>query len=277
MPEFSSRAALAAVLVVCALHAKGAYGQAQGLQLERGLEAPPSGEELPTFIRADRLEGLTETELEAVGNAEIRKGAMTLYGDRVRYRQAEDEALATGNVRLIVKGDEITGPRLRMRLGDTQGIFNDPDFTLAPRDLLRDDDSAEADRTAVGRGALPQVKSRGTAKALRFLGPDRYRLSETRFTTCEPGQDDWFVNADELHVDMEREVATARNFSLTFLGATTPEFPYFAFPLNNARKSGFLPPSLSLSGKNGADLTLPYYWNIAPNYDATFTPRLIAK
>src|SRR5690606_32127124 len=76
---------------------------------------------------------------------------------------------------------------------------------------------------------------------------------------------------------MEREVATARNFSLTFLGATTPEFPYFAFPLNNARKSGFLPPSLSLSGKNGADLTLPYYWNIAPNYDATFTPRLIAK
>lgn len=277
MPEFSLRAALAAVLVACALHTQDGYAQAQGLKLDRDLEAPPSGEDLPTFINADRLEGLSETEIEAVGNAEIHKGATTLYADRVRYRQAEDEVLATGNVRLIVKGDEITGPRLRMRLSDTHGIIDDPVFRLAPRDLLRDPDNREARYTAIERGELPLVSSRGDAKALRLLGQDRYRMSDGRFTTCEPGQDDWFVNADELHIDMEREVATARNFSLTFLGATTPEFPYFAFPLNNARKSGFLPPSLTLSGKNGPDITLPYYWNIAPNYDATITPRYIAK
>ncbi|MFO7189810.1 MAG: LPS-assembly protein LptD [Pseudomonadota bacterium] len=277
MPESKLHAAMAVVLAMSVLHAPSAWGQAQGLRLDRAMGPQPSGEDLPTFIRADRLEGLTETELEASGNVEIRKGTSTLYADHVRYLPEDDEAVATGNVRVLVKGDEITGPRLRMRLGETLGIFNDPVFNLAPRDLLRDPDEPDAEVTAIERGALPPVRSRGDAKALRFLGPDRYRMSNARFTTCEPGQDDWFVNAEELHVDMEREVATARNFSLTFLGATTPEFPYFAFPLNNARKSGFLPPSLSLSGKNGAEVTLPYYWNIAPNYDATITPRYIAK
>lgn len=277
MPYLSLRAAIAVVLATSVLHAHTAFAQAQGLKFDRALAPTPSGEELPTFITADRLEGLSETELEAVGNAEFRKGATTLYADRVRYLQEHDEAVATGNVRLLVKGDEITGPRLRMRLSETRGIFNDPVFSLAPRALLDDSEEAEAKRTSVGRAELPGIKSRGDAVAMRFEGPDRYRLSEAHFTTCKPGQDDWFVNAEELHVDMEREVATARNFSLTFLGATTPEFPYFAFPVNNARKSGFLPPSLALSGKNGADITIPYYWNIAPNYDATITPRFIAK
>ncbi len=277
MPYLSLRAAIAVVLATSVLHAHGAFAQAQGLKLDRAMAPTPSGEELPTFVTADRLEGLSETELEAMGHAELRKGATTLYADRVRYLQEHDEAVATGNVRLLVKGDEITGPRLRMRLSETRGIFNDPVFSLAPRALLDASEEADAEVTAVGRAELPKIRSRGEAVAMRFEGPDRYRMSEAHFTTCKPGQDDWFVNAEELHVDMEREVATARNFSLTFLGATTPEFPYFAFPINNARKSGFLPPSLALSGKNGPDITIPYYWNIAPNYDATITPRYIAK
>lgn len=277
MPFLPLRAALAVALAVSVLQAPKAWSQAQGLQLDRSLEPAPGGEEVPTFLIADELEGVSATEMEARGNAEVHKGHTTLRADRIRYFQERDEVLASGNVHLRVKGDEITGPRLRMRLGDTQGIFDQPEFSLAPRELLTGGDERKARLTRVERFDPPEIRSRGEARALRFEGEDRYRLSDARFTTCEPGRDDWYVNAEELHVDMQREVATARNFSLSFLGATTPEFPYFAFPLNNKRKSGWLPPSLTLSGKNGVDLTVPYYWNIAPNYDATFTPRFIAK
>ncbi|HEY9381248.1 MAG TPA: hypothetical protein VIQ01_08380, partial [Burkholderiales bacterium] len=89
MPYLSLRAAIAVVLATSVLHAHGAFAQAQGLKFDRALAPTPSGEELPTFIRADRLEGLSETELEAVGNAEFRKGATTLYADRVRYLQEQ--------------------------------------------------------------------------------------------------------------------------------------------------------------------------------------------
>ena len=100
MLQMSLRTAIAVVLATSVLHMHSAFGQAQGLKLDRALAPTPSGEELPTFITADRLEGLSETELEAVGNAEFRKGATTLYADRVQYFQEQDEAIAAGNVRL---------------------------------------------------------------------------------------------------------------------------------------------------------------------------------
>ncbi len=276
MPSPPLRVAGATMLAMCLLHAQVALGQTRGLKLDRTLAPAPGDEDVPTFIIADRLEGLSETELEARGHAELHKGEKTLYADRVRYYQDRDEVLATGNVRLLMRGDQITGPRLRMRLGETQGIIDDPVFNFAPRALLKRDEPG-AKTTSVERVPPPDVSGRGDAKALRLLGGDQYRLSQARFTTCKPDQDDWFVNADELHVDMGREVATARNFSLSFLGATTPEFPWFAFPINNARKSGFLPPTLAISGQSGSELAVPYYWNIAPNYDATITPRYMSK
>lgn len=272
------RAAVAAALF--SLYAQVALGQAegQGLKLQRSLGDAPAGDELPTFVIADRIEGVTEVEIEASGNAEIRKGSTLLYGDRIRYFQDSDEAEATGNVKLLVQGDQVTGPRLRMRLGDTTGIFDEPVFNLAPREFKGGGGGmAGPTLTLVEQPEQPKVESRGDARALRFDGQDEYRISDGRFTTCKPGQDDWFINAEELDIDMGREVGTARNASVSFLGVTTPSIPWFNFSLNNQRKSGFLPPTFALSGKNGPEFTLPFYWNIAPNYDAIIAGHYMGK
>jgi LPS-assembly protein len=277
------RAAAAAVAAAFAGFAGPVAAQAQGLKLERSLGAPPDARagDVPTFLTADRMEGLGGAEFEAVGNAELRRGDTRLTADRIRYEQDADEVEATGNVRLRVAGDEIAGPRLRMRIGDTTGIFDQPNFRFAPRGVdIRGErqrgPSATASSMAEGR-AQTVVETRGVAEALRFAGDDQYRLTDGRFTTCKPGQDDWFVESRELDIDMDREVGTARGARLTFMGVSTPRIPWFDFSLTNQRKSGFLPPTVGVQDSTGFDASIPFYWNIAPNYDATLTPRYMSR
>ena len=276
------RAALAAMLVLV-LAPQAASAQGQGLRLERSLGAPPPGRgpDLPTFLTADRIEGLGSAEVEAIGNAEIRRGDTALTADRIKYFGEDDEALATGNVHLRIGGDEMTGPRLRMRLEDSSGIFEEPTFRFAQRtvrsrlkqglpqqaQIIRDDNAR----------LMVDVEGRGTAQAIRFEGDEHYRVTDGTFTTCKPGQDDWFIHADELDVDMQREVGSARGANLTFFGVSTPRIPWFDFSLNGERKSGFLPPTFGVQSANGFEMVLPFYWNIAPNYDATIAPRYMAK
>lgn len=259
---FASRTALAVAVTLC--FCADVFGQAQGLKLQRSIAGPPPGTDqpLPAFVTADRLEGVPNVVVDAIGNAELRKGNTTVTGDRINYLIPEDEAEATGNVRVFVMGDEVSGPRLRLRVGDTTGIFESPTFRLAPR---------------VQANSGKPTAMRGTARTLRFDGEEVYRVADASFTSCKPGQDDWFVNAGELDLDLQREVGTARRASLEFMGVSTPRVPWFNFSLNNERKTGFLPPTFSVQGKNGVELAAPFYWNIAPNYDATLTPRYMER
>jgi LPS-assembly protein len=277
--------AAAAVLAVVCVAATGgrAHAQAQGLRLERSLGAAPSGrgEDLPTFVTADRIQGLGSAEVEASGNVELRRGDTSLLADRIKYLQDTDEVEATGNVRIRIGEDEVTGPRLRLRIGDTTGIFESPSFQLAPREVrsrLKQGLPAGPTTTATeATGLRVTTEGRGEAKAFRFEGEEHYRVTDGTFTTCRPGQDDWFIQASELDLDMEREVGTARDARLTFLGLTTPKIPWFDFSLNNERKTGFLPPGFGLQSDSGAQIILPFYWNIAPNYDATITTRYMTQ
>ena len=270
------RTARAVVISAFAFCASAVWAQGTPLKLQKSLEPAPEGEEVPVFVVADRLEGLTEGEIEASGSAEVRKGGLTLHADRIRYWQESDEVEATGHVKLLNRGNEVEGPRSKIRLSDHTGIFEQPVFMLAPREVSTDD-GIPSNRIAIDKPLTQMIQSRGDGEALRFEGREHYRLSQGRFTSCEPGRDDWYVNADELQIDMEREVVTARNASLSFMGMTTPEFPWFEFPLNNNRKTGFLPPSLGVSSESGFEAAAPFYWNIAPNYDSTITPRYLEK
>ncbi len=257
----------AAVAVLAFALCGNVAAQGQGLQLHRTpLSQPPQpGEDIPAFVTADKIEGVAGVDVEATGNAELRKGATTLFADRIRYVNEFDEAEAVGNVRLRMGDDELRGPRLRLRVSDNAGVMDDLSFTLSPRSL-----------GSSGRAAVP-TDSRGTAKVARFNGQDHVRVSDTTFTTCKPGQDDWTISAEELDLDLGREVGTARGARLTFLGLTTPELPDFDFPLNNRRKSGFLPPSGGISNARGWEVIAPYYLNLAPNYDATVAGRYMQK
>ena len=117
---------------------------------------------------------------------------------------------------------------------------------------------------------------RGNAGKLEFQGKDNYRLRSARANTCDPNDDSWYLKASTIDLDYGRNVGVARNARVEFQGVPILYTPWIDFPLDGGRKSGLLFPTIS-TGSDGLQVSLPYYWNIAPNYDATITPRYIEQ
>ncbi len=136
------------------------------------------------------------------------------------------------------------------------------------------------DRTTVSNAKfdLYDRHGRGEAERLRRDGnKNTTRLKNTTYTTCPIGNNDWYLNADKIKLDHDEGIGIARNVSINFKGIPFFYAPRMTFPLDDRRKSGFLTPSFGSTDESGAEFSIPYYWNIAPNRDATLTPRILAK
>src|SRR6266566_8825469 len=256
------RARLAA-LAIAMFCAAGVQAQGQGLQLRRPSDKPSgvNPDSLPITVDADRLEGVPGEETTAQGNATLRRGSLSIRADSLKFREQNEDVEARGNVRLERDGDVLTGPALKYRVRDATGVFEKPDFTFAPHSKP---------------GQRP-VTARGQAESVELLGEKQFRIKDGSFTSCKPGDDGWFIRADELDLDFTREVGTARGGGVYFKGVHIIAAPSIDFSLNNQRKSGLLPPSIGTTGKSGPELAVPYYLNLAPNYDLTLTPRYMEK
>ena len=204
------------------------------------------------FLRADRLEG-DNRRIVAQGNVELRTRRETVLADRLIYDVDNDTIYGDGNVVLRRAFDWITGPELQYRRDNEIGFFREPRFFVA------------------------EANARGDASEIRFNGPDHYEASDASYTTCVAAHPDWYLRGDELEVDNLRKVGTAHHVSVHFLGVPVLYAPWLQFPLSNERKSGFLTPTLGSTGTRGFEVSTPYYLNLAPNYDATITPRLMTK
>ena len=243
----------------------------------------------PTTVTADRIEGVNEQEVVAEGNVLVTRGSDTLRADRIVYRQQEDEVEATGNVRLASPETTMTGPRLRMRLEESTGEFEKPEYTIRHQrppvpepalTLLGLPAMDEGGHVVVQTGRMlqrPPITGSGSAAQLEFRGKDQYRLSAATFSTCAPGKRDWEIYVDELDLDYTREEGSGRHATVRFKDVPLLYLPWMDFSLNNQRKSGFLPPTVGSTSKSGFEVTAPWYWNIAPNMDATLTPRLMTR
>lgn len=242
----------------------------QGLQLKAQptlmLVPPTLEEELPLFIDADRLQGRQEDHIEAEGNARLRKRGHAAHADWLRYEQPTGELSADGNVRMEIGADVVEGPRLRFNLGSQRGEMDRPRYTLH-----------QAPAVAGERQVFREADARGTAERLLFEGPGQYRAERTEYTTCGPGNEDWHVRARHLTIDRDRDVGVARDASIEFLGAPIFYSPYLSFSLHQERKTGFLTPHYGSSSSTGAELTVPFYINIAPDRDATISPRIMTR
>lgn len=257
------------------------------------------GESRPAFLMADQIEGRAESETVAEGNVELRKLGSQLFADRLVYQPLQDEVDATGNVRLLQFEDEMRGTHLRLRISEQIGFFENVDYRVR-----REKSSNVYGTTTVvattGAGMAysnapmminvpmtygltinnPQrrlTEAQGHALRIDFEGENQLRLKDTTYSTCKPGNQDWYVRADEIHLDYDREVGELNNATLRFKEVPIFYLPTGSFSLNSKRKSGFLTPWFSTSTKNGVDFTLPYYWNLAPNYDLTLFPRVITR
>ena len=123
--------------------------------------------------------------------------------------------------------------------------------------------------------SLRSSSSRGAAEAIEINQQGRLELDGVSYTTCPPGSNDWLLQADDIDLDSRKGVGTARGVKLRFQGVPILYAPYLSFPISDARKSGMLTPEIGSTTRGGNDIRVPYYWNIAPNYDATITPRLL--
>ena len=254
---------------------------------------------VPAFLMADQIEGRTESETQAEGNVEFRKMGSQLFADRVTYQPLSDEVDAVGNVRLLQFEDEMRGPHLHLKVSEQVGYFDEVDYRVK-REITGNVYGNTAVVPTVADGVaysntpmminVPMTygliattpprrptEAQGHAKRIDFEGENQLRMKDTTYSTCQPGRPDWYMRAREVHLDYDREVGDMSSGTLYFKEMPIFYFPWASFSLNSKRKSGFLTPTFSTSTKTGFDVTLPYYWNLAPNYDVTFYPREISK
>ena len=279
MPKYRALALLFALPTM-------AIGQARAA--DESAQPAPASTKGATTIEAERLEIFLDRKMRAIGDAEMHQDDKAIFGDRIDYDTLNQELHVTGNTRIEQGGLVAKGPELRLKLEEREGEMKDMVFTffrepqhtqpktaLVPG-LISDDTALDAYPTMKpprpGEGF-----SRGSAKRVAFEGPDKERLFGARYTTCEAGVDDWYLRAGELELDHQAETGTARNASVEFKGVPILYTPWIDFPFSNQRKSGLLAPSFGTTTKSGVELTVPYYWNIAPNMDATIAPRYLGK
>ena len=120
-----------------------------------------------------------------------------------------------------------------------------------------------------------QTNARGAADVLEINQDGRLQLAEVSYTTCPPESNDLIIEAGEIELNTQTGVGAARSVRLRFQGVPILYTPYLSFPITDARKSGVLTPEIGSTGRSGNELSIPYYWNIRENYDATITPRLL--
>ncbi len=220
--------------------------------------APEVRSSLPSFVSGRQITGHTDLETVVEGDAMLRRGDIVIKADRLEYDQPTDLAKASGHVLINRAGNVYEGPVLELRLETFEGFFNAPSYHF-----LRNEAHGQADR-------------------VDFLDEQRAVIHNATFTTCQrlPGPDwlpDWILKASTISLDNEEDVGTASGAVLSFKGVPLLPVPYISFPLSDKRKSGVLPPSVGLDTVNGSEISVPYYWNMAPNRDATLTPTLMSK
>jgi LPS-assembly protein len=119
----------------------------------------------------------------------------------------------------------------------------------------------------------PSAPLRGWAGSFFRKSKTLSQYTDVAYTTCRPGNQDWVIHASELEMDKVTGQGTTKNTWIEFKGTPVIYTPYLSFPIDDRRLSGFLSPTFSTTRYSGMLIAAPYYWNIAPNYDATLTPR----
>jgi LPS-assembly protein len=234
-------------------------------RVETELQSSPSLQErvsaqtqLPLFLSGQHITGRPDVAAHIEGSARLVKGDMAITADRLEYTSTTDVAKAIGHVRVNKAGNVYEGPLLELRLDTFEGFFNQPSYYF------------------------PRNNSHGQAARVDFLDEQRTVIHQASFTTCQPlpvpnWMPDWILTADTISLDTGENRGLAQGALLSFKGMPLLPVPYLSFPLSDQRKSGVLPPTLGLDNVDGYAVSVPYYWNIAPNRDVTITPTVMSK
>ena len=214
---------------------------------------PQPVDEQPETVRlsADQVESQTDTLTRFSGNVVVKRGSTELQADSASYDKPSDTLQLEGNVSYLTPLLYLQGQSARMQLEGNSGELRGTRFHFN-------------EFHAFGEARLVDVKD-----------PQHTHLEGVLYSTCIPEKQDWYLKATTLELNKESNTGEAYNVIIAFKGVPFIYLPYINFPLEG-RKSGFLAPSFGRTEVSGNDTRLPFYWNIAPEYDATITPRFIA-
>jgi LPS-assembly protein len=216
-----------------------------------GLPGPEGRESAQTSIDGGRFDVSDSQRILIEDEVEVRRADQLLRGDSLAYD--------TGTGAWTV-ASPMTFQDSGMLLSASAGEGNIDDGTARLEDV---------------RYQLLASRGNGRAESIRILDPERSRLEGMTFSTCDIDDPDWQLRARRIDLDQETGVGKARSATLDFRGVPLLYVPYGEFPIDDRRKSGMLSPTLGRSNNGGIDFMLPYYINLAPNYDMTLYPRVI--
>jgi LPS-assembly protein len=182
------------------------------------------------------------------------QGSRYVGADRVTYDRGSSDLVARGNAIVGNPGMRLVADEAKMNLESDKGSLTNVEYRL-----------------------FGKINARGTADRARLVQPELTQYENIVYTTCRPGQNAWSLDAEKMELDQSEGWGVARNAKLRVGSIPVLYTPYLSFPIDDRRKSGVLVPTVGSSEDNGIDVTVPYYWNIAPNMDATFFPRYMGK
>lgn len=214
------------------------------------------------IINSDELHANYPGSALFTGNVNIEQGNSILTATEVELNQVQNP-WQKGSSRTITATGNV--------------CYSDPQITLTgPKAWLdfntKDIDVYEGSYQLVGR------QGRGEANKIKIRSANRYTFIEKgTFTSCLPGDDSWSVTGSKLIHDRIEQVAEVWNARLQIGGIPVFYSPYIQLPIGDKRRSGFLIPHAKYGNNNGFEFMLPYYWNLAPNYDVTITPHYMAR
>ena len=206
-----------------------------------------------------------------------------LSADAFDYDQKRDLLWLRGNVRgargnRFVAADQVVYDHNTSNLETEGNIFlADPGLRLIADEARMNLESDQASLSDVHYRLTGKLNARGYADQAELVDPTLSRYRNIVYSACRPGQRAWSLDAAELELDQAKGWGTARHIKLRVRGLPVFCSPYLSFPIDDRRKSGFLVPTFGNSDSNGLEVTVPYYWNIAPNMDATFSVRHMTK
>ncbi|SQH78175.1 LPS-assembly protein LptD [Shewanella benthica] len=203
-------------------------------------------------IVSDRSEAQMGKQAKFNGNVSFSQGGRHIAADEVILDQESERLDANGNL-----------------------VFQDQLFTITADSLV----AQMRDNSAILTGAqywLHGQQIHGDAEKLEITPDNNLHLTKTNFTTCPPGDSSWLLEAETIKINSKEEWGELWNAKLKIAGVPVLYIPYMTIPISDKRKSGFLFPTFSTSTTNGVEVATPYYWNIAPEYDLTFTPHYMS-
>ncbi|MDD1651090.1 MAG: LPS assembly protein LptD [Methylococcaceae bacterium] len=210
-------------------------------------------EKAPIDIQSDYFELIDNEVTNFTGSAEMVKADQTLWGDYITRNLKTNAVNVHGNVTYKDKGLAISSDSAFMDGKESRGVFRNSQFIL------------------------PAVPGRGTSRLTHVDSSDLSRYENFSYTTCPPGDQDWLLHSSKVKINKDTGTGTAQHAWFEFMDVPFLYTPYMEFPIDKRRVSGLLTPNFGITQVSGVDLSIPYYFNLAPNYDYTVQPRYLTK